>query len=100
VKASTRLTEEQIEQLRRGVQLADGPTRPARVELVRHSAKYTFLELTITEGRNRQVRRMVEAVESKVLKLVRTAIGDIRIGDLPIGRWRRLTAEEVRALGG
>jgi 23S rRNA pseudouridine2605 synthase len=99
VKASTRLTEEQIEQLRRGVQLADGPTRPARVELVRHSAKYTFLELTITEGRNRQVRRMVEAVESKVLKLVRTAIGDIRIGDLPIGRWRRLTAEELRALG-
>jgi pseudouridine synthase len=100
VKASTRLTEEQIEQLRRGVQLADGPTRPARAELVRHSAKYTFLELTITEGRNRQVRRMVEAVGSKVLKLVRTAIGDIRIGDLPIGRWRPLTAEEVRALGG
>jgi 23S rRNA pseudouridine2605 synthase len=100
VKASTRLTEEQMEQLRRGVQLADGPTRPARVELMRHSAKYTFLELTITEGRNRQVRRMVEAVGSKVLKLVRTAIGDIRIGDLPIGQWRRLTAEEVRALGG
>jgi len=100
LKASTRLTEEQIEQLRRGVQLADGPTRPARVELLRYSAKYTFLELTITEGRNRQVRRMVEAVESKVLKLVRTAIGDIRIGDLPIGRWRRLTAEEVRTLGG
>jgi 23S rRNA pseudouridine2605 synthase len=99
VKASTRLTEEQMEQLRRGVQLADGPTRPARVELLRHSAKYSFLELTITEGRNRQVRRMVEAVGSKVLKLVRTAIGDIRIGDLPIGRWRRLTAEELRALG-
>jgi pseudouridine synthase len=99
VKASTRLTEEQMEQLRRGVQLADGPTRPARVELLRQSAKYSFLELTITEGRNRQVRRMVEAVGSKVLKLVRTAIGDIRIGDLPIGRWRRLTAEELRALG-
>jgi len=100
VKASTRLTEEQIERLRRGVELTDGPTRPARVELLRYSAKYTFLELTITEGRNRQVRRMVEAMESKVLKLVRVAIGDIRIGDLPIGRWRKLTAEEVRGFGG
>ena len=52
-------------------------------------------------SRNRQVRRMIEAVESKVLKLVRTAIGPIRIDDLPIGRWRELTPEEVdRLLGG
>jgi 23S rRNA pseudouridine2605 synthase len=56
--------------------------------------------MTITEGRNRQVRRMIDAVGSKVLKLVRTAIGPIRIGDLPIGKWRRLTEEEVRALIG
>jgi 23S rRNA pseudouridine2605 synthase len=100
VKAATMLSEEQLEQLRRGVQLVDGPTRPADVERIRDGAKHTFLELTITEGRNRQVRRMMEAVGSKALKLVRTAIGPIRIGDLPIGKWRRLTAEEVRALGG
>ncbi|HEV2689168.1 MAG TPA: pseudouridine synthase [Bryobacteraceae bacterium] len=100
VKAATRLTDEQIEQLRRGVELSDGPTRPATVTRLRESPKYTFLELTITEGRNRQVRRMIEAVDSKVLKLVRTAIGTIRIGDLPIGKWRELTADEVRALGG
>jgi 23S rRNA pseudouridine2605 synthase len=56
--------------------------------------------MTITEGRNRQVRRMLEAVESKVLKLVRIAIGPIRIGDLPIGKWRNLTPEEVHALSG
>ena len=98
VKASTLLTDEQLDQLRRGVQLSDGPTRPAEVQRVRDGAKYTFLELTITEGRNRQVRRMIEAVGSKVLKLVRTAIGPIRIGDLPIGKWRKLTADEVRAL--
>jgi pseudouridine synthase len=54
--------------------------------------------MVLTEGRNRQVRRMIEAVGSKVLKLVRTAIGPVRIGDLAIGKWRRLTAEEVRAL--
>jgi len=54
--------------------------------------------MTITEGRNRQVRRMLEAVDSKVLKLVRTAIGGIRIGNLQVGKWRELTPEEVRAL--
>jgi pseudouridine synthase len=100
VKTATRLTSEQIEQLRQGVELSDGRTRPAAVTRVRDSAKHTFLELTITEGRNRQVRRMIEAVDSKVLKLVRTAIGPIRIGDLPIGKWRTLTTDEVRALGG
>ena len=52
------------------------------VTRLRDSGKYTHLEMTITEGRNRQVRRMLEAVDSKVLKLVRTAIGPIRIGDL------------------
>src|SRR5258708_28944125 len=100
IKASTLLTEEQLERLRQGVELNDGMTRPAVVTRVRDSEKYSFLEMTITEGRNRQVRRMLEAVQSKVLKLVRIAIGPIRIGDLPIGKWRNLTPEEVHALRG
>ena len=98
VKASTLLTADQLEQLRGGIQLSDGPTRPALVRHLRDSARFTFLELTITEGRNRQVRRMIEALGSKVLKLVRVAIGPIRIGDLPIGKWRHLTAEECLLL--
>ena len=98
VKTSTLLSDQQIEQLRQGVPLSDGPTRPAEAKRLRDSAKYTFIELTITEGRNRQVRRMIEAVGSKVLKLVRTAIGPIRIGDLTIGNWRRLTGDELRSL--
>jgi len=98
LKASTLLTDSQLDQLRRGVRLSDGPTRPALVTRLRDSAKYTHLEITITEGRNRQVRRMLEAVESKVLKLVRVAIGPVRIGDLSIGKWRNLTAEEVLSL--
>jgi 23S rRNA pseudouridine2605 synthase len=98
VKASTLLSDEQLERLRRGVDLSDGPTRPAEVRRLRENARSTFLEVIITEGRNRQVRRMVEALDSRVLKLVRTAIGPIRIGDLPIGRWRELTAEEVALL--
>lgn len=100
VKASTLLTDDQIEQLRRGVELNDGPTSPAEVARLRDSGKYTHLEITITEGRNRQVRRMLEAVGSKVLKLVRTRIGPIRIGELPIGKWRKLAEDELHALGG
>ena len=100
VKASTLLSEEQLDRLRRGPVLNDGPTRPAIVTRIRDSAKYSFLEIVITEGRNRQVRRMIEAIGSKVLKLVRLAIGPVRIGELPIGKWRRLSGEEMRALGG
>lgn len=99
VKASMLLTDEQLDRLRQGVMLKDGPTRPAQVRRIRDSAKFTHFEITITEGRNRQVRRMVEALGGKVLKLVRTAIGPLQIGDLQVGRWRPLTPAEVRALG-
>jgi 23S rRNA pseudouridine2605 synthase len=98
VKASTRLSDEQIQQLKRGVELSDGPTQPAEVTRVRDSQKYSFVEITLREGRNRQVRRMLEAVDSKVLKLVRIAIGDLRIDDLPIGKWRELTPEDRKRI--
>ena len=99
VKASPPLAEEAVRQLRAGVTLSDGPTRPAEVVPIRESATSSFLEITITEGRNRQVRRMIQAVGAKVRKLVRTSIGPIRIGDLEIGKWRELSREELRALG-
>jgi pseudouridine synthase len=100
VKAATRLSEEQLDRLRRGVTLKDGPTRPAEVRRVRDTTSRTFFEITITEGRNRQVRRMVEAIESKVSKLVRVSIGRLSIGDLAIGHYRALTQAEVRHLFG
>jgi 23S rRNA pseudouridine2605 synthase len=100
IKASPRVSDQQMELLRLGVLLDDGPTKPAEVRRVRESAEHSFLDLTITEGRNRQVRRMLEAVGSKVSKLVRTAIGPVRIDELPIGKWRALTPEEIGALGG
>jgi pseudouridine synthase len=83
VKAAGLLTEEQLGKLRAGVELSDGPTRPAQVKLVRHTARQTFLEITITEGRNRQVRRM---------------IGPIEIAGLEIGKHRQLTPGEVKGL--
>jgi pseudouridine synthase len=96
VKASQVLSDDQLEELRRGIMLRDGITRPAIVERI---DKRTFT-ITITEGRNRQVRRMVEAQGSKVLKLARVAIGPIGIGKLAVGASRELTAEEVRSLSG
>jgi 23S rRNA pseudouridine2605 synthase len=98
VKASAVLTDTQLQRLREGIELADGPTRPAEVTRVRDSGKYTHFEITLTEGRNRQVRRMVEALDAKVLKLVRVRIGRIAIGKLLIGKWRLLTAAEVASL--
>ena len=100
VKASAVLSDEQLQRLRDGVELSDGPTRPAVVTRVRDSAKYTHFEITLTEGRNRQVRRMVEALDARVLKLVRVKIGPIAIGTLPIGKWRTLTRAEIDALMG
>jgi pseudouridine synthase len=100
VKCATRLADEALAQLRDGVELSDGRSLPARVERVRDQATKTFLEITLTEGRNRQVRRMIEAVGSRVLKLVRIRIGPLEIGDLTSGSWRVLTEAEVRQLYG
>jgi 23S rRNA pseudouridine2605 synthase len=100
VKTSSRLDGQALQKLRDGIELDDAPTRPATVTLLRESASASFLEITITEGRNRQVRRMIEAVGSRVRKLVRTAIGPVQIGALEIGKWRELTAKEVAALRG
>jgi len=99
IKCSTVLTDAQLDRLRNGVELNDGPTSPATVRRIRDSGKYSHIEIAITEGRNRQVRRMIEAIGSKVLKLVRTAIGPIEIGGLEIGKYRDLTPDERRAIG-
>jgi 23S rRNA pseudouridine2605 synthase len=98
VKASALLTDQQLEQLAKGVELNDGPTLPATVRRIRDSAKFTFLELVITEGRNRQVRRMIEALDAKVLKLVRVRLGPLTLEGLRVGEWRDLTATEVAQL--
>jgi pseudouridine synthase len=95
VKCAGIVSDEALERLRRGVELSDGITLPARVRRVRDTGRNSHIEISITEGRNRQVRRMVEAIESRVLKLVRIRIGPVEIGDLRIGTWRELTAKEI-----
>ena len=98
VTASPALSDAQLQRLRDGLELSDGPTRPAQVTRVRDSEECTHFEIVLTEGRNRQVRRMVEALDAKVLELVRIKLGPIAIGRLPIGTWRMLTPAEVASL--
>jgi pseudouridine synthase len=91
-------TEESIDRLRKGVELGDGKTEPAYVRLQRTAANKAWIELRIGEGRNRQVRRMLEAVGLRVEKLRRTAMGPIYLGDLPAGHVRRLSPQELSSL--
>jgi 23S rRNA pseudouridine2605 synthase len=80
-----------VDKLRRGVFVDGRRTSPARVEWLRDN----ILKLTVTEGRNRQIRKMAEAVGYEVTALKRVAIGSIMLGNVPLGRWRHLTKTEV-----
>lgn len=90
---------EALRVLREGAPLGSGETsRPARVRSLGSRRDGTWLEIVLTEGRNRQVRRMCAAVGHDVLDLVRVRVGRLGLGDLPPGRWRRLEAPEVARL--
>lgn len=89
---------EALERLRTGVLLDDGPTAPARVRLLRQETGTALLELELTEGRKRQVRRMCAAVGHPVLHLRRVGFGPLRLGRLPKGAYRPLTPDEVARL--
>ena len=89
-----------LRRLREGVELDDGRTAPARVTLVQEHGDGSALMVAIHEGRNRQVRRMCDAVGHPVRRLVRTRIGPVADRALAPGEWRPLTPAEVRALYG
>jgi pseudouridine synthase len=89
-----------VRRLRRGVELEDGMTAPARVRAIdRPAAGGTWLEIEIIEGRNRQVRRMGEAVGHRVLRLHRSRYAGVGLGRLAPGRWRPITRAEWTRLG-
>ncbi len=98
VRIRGRLTDDERRRLEQGLELEDGPTAPARVEKVRSSGSHTWLEMTITEGRNRQVRRMCEAVGHPVSRLKRIRVGFLDLGELRCGQYRLLTSAEVGRL--
>jgi 23S rRNA pseudouridine2457 synthase len=92
------LTPSALEQLRGGVDLADGRTRPAHVRELRPGRKPCRLEIILTEGRNRQIRRMAAAVGCRVRRLVRVAVGRYELGDLAPGAHRLLGKEDLLML--
>lgn len=87
-----------VKTLRTGVPLDDGVTAPAEVRTVERRGSATLMEITIKEGRKRQVRRMFSAVSHPVLELERESFGPVALGDLKSGAWRLLTVEEVADL--
>jgi 23S rRNA pseudouridine2605 synthase len=91
---------EALDQLRRGIRLTDGLTRPTKVRVVRSEKQSTVVEITLTEGRNRQIRRMWHAAGLRVKRLVRVGIGGYDLGDLRPSQCRRLSAKDVRRLVG
>ena len=94
-------TETQIMQLTEGVTLDDGSvTQPAVIQVVADEPGRTVLEMTIREGKNRQIRRMCEAVGLEVIRLRRSAMGAVKLGMLQPGQYRELTKSEVSALRG
>jgi 23S rRNA pseudouridine2605 synthase len=98
VKVKGRVVPEQTEQLSKGVALHDGVSAPAQVRIVEAAERKTWLEITLAEGKNRQVRRMCEGVGLSVEKLSRIAFGPLKLGKLAVGAVRPLTEGEVRKL--
>ena len=92
--------DEKIEKLRKGIQIEDYITKPAKVMILKtdEEKNQSRLEITIHEGKNRQVRKMCEAIGHKVLALHRSKIADIDVKDIPLGKWRYLTNKEVKKI--
>jgi 23S rRNA pseudouridine2605 synthase len=87
-----------LQRLRAGVETDIGFLSATRIELLRQGEKYAWLEIVLDEGRNRQIRRLLESFDIGVLRLIRTAIGGLHLGDLPKGQWRQLTKHELALL--
>ncbi len=95
-----KVTMDAVYRLRTGVILEDGRTQPAKVEVQKPHGENSVLTVSITEGRNRQLRRMCDKVGYKVVNLTRISIGPLRLGGLRPGEYRALTNGEVKSLYG
>jgi 23S rRNA pseudouridine2605 synthase len=96
ITVAGRISDQALANLTKGVMLDDGPSGPSKTYLITRNDRQSIIRMTITRGMSRQVRRMVEATGFRAIHLMRTAFGNLQLGDLRIGRYRHLTAEEVR----
>ena len=94
------ITKQEVEQLSNGVKIDDYITKPAKVKILKTDEEKNIsrIEITIHEGKNRQVRKMCEAISKKVIALHRSKIGNIGVKDLKLGQWRYLKENEVKQL--
>ena len=92
------LSKEKLFRLRKGVDIGGFVTSPAQVKIIRQAERSAVVDITIHEGKNRQVRKMFAAVGNPVQELQRTAIGDLRLGRLKEGHYRKLTRNEIEYL--
>lgn len=90
---------EELALLSEGIMLEGEKTLPARFELIRSGEQNGWIEVELHEGKNRQIRRMLESIGIDVLRLIRVQIGNLKLGDLPKGQWRELTASDLSSLG-
>lgn len=93
-KLNKKITDDKIEILKKGVDIGNYVTMPANVKRISSNV----IEITISEGKNRQIRRMCEAIGLRVLKLKRIKIGNLELGTLPVGKYRYLTNKELRSI--
>jgi 23S rRNA pseudouridine2605 synthase len=98
VQVAGRIEQAELQSLRRGSHLAEGFAHVKNVRIKSHRHRSTVLEMTLDEGRNREIRRLLAKVGHKVQRLTRIAVGPVRLGELPAGAVRMLTRQEVNAL--
>lgn len=97
-RVSGHVSEDKLEILRGGMKLKEYKTQPCEAQVIKENPNNCWVELIITEGKNRQVRNMLEAIGHKVYRLKRVAIGSLELGDLKAGHYRFLTSQELRML--
>ncbi len=98
VTVDGKITESELNKLRHGVELEDGFSGTCKADFLKQSGPGSVIRLTVKQGRNRIVRRMLEAVDHKVIQLMRTGFGGLELGNLKIGKYRYLTPEELADL--
>lgn len=97
-EAEGRISEESIIKLRTGVLIDDYKTAPAKIKLIKYTGNKTHIQISIYEGKNRQVRKMLQAVGHNVAALKRISFGEIKLGNLESGSWINLSSEEIKFL--
>ncbi|MBW2616162.1 MAG: rRNA pseudouridine synthase [Deltaproteobacteria bacterium] len=98
VTVAGEITDEAVRLLRKGVHLEDGPSGRSRATVITRNQRQSILRVTITQGKSRQVRRMLDTVGYDTVHLIRTGFGNLTLGDLKVGEYRHLETEEVVSL--